>query len=613
MLVIGILVLTSINTMHIGISFLTDRAENAAEEEMFIAQNKVDLARQLEVSGATLESKKNLSMIAFLIGAVPGNIADPENLNVPFLEELENQLIEVDHAETIIDEFRSSSAEDKPLDATEQAYIDNIESKLADYRVAVNEIANEQIPARGDMESGLAGDVMAPLLILNETVDASNAIALVSNYIANFQQDIVLVIPSEIGKLKTEINEAELSDEERENLLTEVDNAQAAYLALVTHDINLGQNVGALSTLINESNTEVRALIEYEFANEEDARSQLNNAADLRIQLQILSALLTIGVGMTVAFFVSRLITNPLTKLIKNAEDIAQGDYSQKLSVNREDEVGRLSTAFNQMTQAIRERNESLEAQAEELKLAKNEAEESNRLKSEFLATMSHEIRTPLNAIEGFSSIMLAGMGVNLEPEAQDMVKRISVNSSRLIDLINDMLDLTRIEAGRVEIRPEPVAVTDMIMRWENEVQQLLGDKPLTYSYEVDPKLPKIIETDWNALHKVVSNLLVNAVKYTESGSIKLGLTRDAQHLLITVQDTGIGISPEAQTYIFDEFRQVDGSFKRKHGGVGLGLAIVQKLVRLMQGTVTVQSKLGEGSVFSVRLPLNLTSTSSKP
>ena len=162
---------------------------------------------------------------------------------------------------------------------------------------------------------------------------------------------------------------------------------------------------------------------------------------------------------------------------------------------------------FNRMVDAIAQRDINLNAQAEELRIAKEGAEEATRLKSEFLATMSHELRTPLNAIEGFSSIMLAGMGVTLEPEVYTMVERISANSRRLVELVNDVLDISRIEAGRVEINYEPIAVTDMLERWENAIKVVAEQKSLDFQIEVSSDLPSILLTDWDAINQYLRQL----------------------------------------------------------------------------------------------------------
>ncbi len=236
---------------------------------------------------------------------------------------------------------------------------------------------------------------------------------------------------------------------------------------------------------------------------------------------------------------------------------------------------------------------------------AREQAEEATRLKSEFLATMSHELRTPLNAIEGFSSIMLSGMGVDLSPRAHDMISRISSNSQRLLVLVNDILDLSRIEAGRVEITPSRVAPTDLAKQWERDVSVLAKSKNLLFRVDVDPALPPIIEQDRYALTKIVTNLLSNAFKFTNEGRVTLALRRQGDQLQIIVSDTGIGIPPHAQDYIFDKFRQVDGTTTRQYGGSGLGLSLVQRLTQLLDGSITLESEMGLGSIFTVTVPLN--------
>lgn len=250
--------------------------------------------------------------------------------------------------------------------------------------------------------------------------------------------------------------------------------------------------------------------------------------------------------------------------------------------------------------------NRELEQARDEAIKAKAIAEEHSRLKSEFLSTMSHELRTPLNAIEGFTSIMLSGMGVELSPKAEDMVQRVSANSKRLLDLINDFLDLSRIESGRLELIREPISPKELAGKWQNEVSVLAEEKDLDFVVTVDPELPETIIEDDDALSKITINLLSNAFKFTHDGQVTLNMERDHDKWRIIVSDTGIGVPAHAREYIFDEFRQVDGSSKRLYGGTGLGLSLVQKLARVMGGNVVLKSELGAGSTFTVTLPLEL-------
>lgn len=315
-------------------------------------------------------------------------------------------------------------------------------------------------------------------------------------------------------------------------------------------------------------------------------------------------------------------ITRPFVRLTKQIERIAKGEYSERVPVKSTDEIGRLGASFNQMTDAVQAReaelkalNQTLEKRVEERTrelreardvavAAQRLAQENSRLKSEFLATMSHELRTPLNAIEGFSSIMLGGMGVQLSPVATDMMKRISANSKRLLHLINDFLDLSRIEAGRLDLVKEPIELRRLVRRWQDSVSILAEEKKLAFTVDIADDVPQTFVSDEDALTKIVTNLLSNAFKFTQKGSVSLTVRADGGRLTFAVRDTGIGIPVHARDYIFEEFRQVDGSSKREFGGTGLGLALVSKLSRLLDGSVSLDSEVGVGSTFTVEFPL---------
>lgn len=231
-------------------------------------------------------------------------------------------------------------------------------------------------------------------------------------------------------------------------------------------------------------------------------------------------------------------------------------------------------------------------------------AKETMRLKSEFMSTMSHELRTPLNAIAGFCGIMLEGMGGEIDDEARHMVTRIGSNSDRLLTLINQVLDIAKMEADRLDLVSVPIIPSDLAANWKTQVSVLAEKKGLKFDIEVDPALPSPLLGDPERLTQIALNLLSNAIKFTETGGVKLIMRREAKAWIIEVRDTGVGIPPHAINYIFDEFRQVDGSSTRSYGGSGLGLAIVRKLCLLMDGSVRATSELGKGSVFTVTLPL---------
>jgi PAS domain S-box-containing protein len=249
----------------------------------------------------------------------------------------------------------------------------------------------------------------------------------------------------------------------------------------------------------------------------------------------------------------------------------------------------------------------------EDLKTAREQADELTRLKSQFLATMSHELRTPLNAIIGFSELMLAGMVGDLSDSHYKYQERILSNSKNLLSLINDILDISKIEAGRMELQSQPFELKEWLHNLVEQNAVLAQEKGIAFSYDIDPLLPDVLIGDAARLRQILVNLLANAVKFTPEGSVKLKLCKhDKDHWSMIVSDTGIGIPPHKQETIFHEFQQVDNSSTREYGGTGLGLAIVRKIVLMMGGIVRVNSNLGEGSVFTVILPMQASLKESK-
>ncbi len=230
-------------------------------------------------------------------------------------------------------------------------------------------------------------------------------------------------------------------------------------------------------------------------------------------------------------------------------------------------------------------------------------AREANRLKDQFLAVMSHELRTPLNAIIGFLGVMKM-MG-KLDTQATHMADRARANAERLLALINDILDISKIESGQYELIPSSIDLRKTVERWQSQMEILAKQKGVEFTVKIDNQLPDMIYVDEDALTKVTTNLLANAFKFTEKGSVTLDLKRHGSSAwTISVTDTGIGIPENARALVFESFRQVDGSIRRAYGGTGLGLSIVQRLCTVMKGSVQLQSTVGEGSTFIVQLPL---------
>jgi CheY-like chemotaxis protein/signal transduction histidine kinase len=259
--------------------------------------------------------------------------------------------------------------------------------------------------------------------------------------------------------------------------------------------------------------------------------------------------------------------------------------------------------------ETIRQQNEDLDRLAKELGRAKRleedrarEIEASARLKSEFLANFSHEIRTPLNGILGYCDLLAREEGSRLTPHGRRDLNVIKTNAKTLLALINDILDLSKIESGNVDVVIEEVDVVDLLGECSATVREYLKGKSVELVTQVAPDA-NVVFTDGLKLRQVILNLLSNAAKFTETGEIVVTVGREGDAAVITIEDTGTGMPSDQLPFIFEKFRQVDSSTTRKVGGTGLGLAIVRELTRVLGGTVEVWSELGRGSRFSLHFP----------
>jgi signal transduction histidine kinase len=301
--------------------------------------------------------------------------------------------------------------------------------------------------------------------------------------------------------------------------------------------------------------------------------------------------------ALTIGSYFLRGFVRAIARLTASAEVIARGDLSQPVAVDeRHLEIATLATTFERMRTEIRRSQAVLTR-----RLA--EREDLIRLKEEFLANVSHELRTPLNVIFGYTDILLER---ETDAERCDALHRIRAQSEQLLHLLGDLMTLSGLNAGRIALEPSPVAVDDLLGRLRPLMDQLAHGRPITPVCECDGAVPALY-TDRLRLEQVLTNLVTNAFKFTDEGSIVLRVRHaaDEQRVVFEVVDSGIGIPAHELPYIFDEFRQVDGSMSRRHGGVGLGLALVRRLVELLGGTVTVRSRPGAGSTFIVSLPVD--------
>jgi signal transduction histidine kinase/CheY-like chemotaxis protein len=257
---------------------------------------------------------------------------------------------------------------------------------------------------------------------------------------------------------------------------------------------------------------------------------------------------------------------------------------------------------FEQVRQYAEELEVKVELRTHQLQELNRQLEAASRHKSEFLASMSHELRTPLNAIIGFSRLVMRRSRDVLPARQYENLEKILVSAEHLLALINDILDLSKIEAGRVEVHPRAFDVEPLVDLCLRTVEPLVKSEQVRLVKAVDADLPRL-HTDEDKLKQILINLVSNAIKFTDAGTITVAVARRGHDVALTVADPGIGIPADKLDLIFEEFRQVDSTNTRKHGGTGLGLAISRRFARLLGGDLTVASTPGVGSVFTLRLP----------
>jgi signal transduction histidine kinase/HAMP domain-containing protein len=274
--------------------------------------------------------------------------------------------------------------------------------------------------------------------------------------------------------------------------------------------------------------------------------------------------------------------------------------YRREIQPFTESQIALLKTFADQAVIAIE--NVRL---FKELEDKNQQLETANRHKSQFLANVSHELRTPLNSIIGFTRLVLRKIEGQIEKLQKENLHKVLVSAEHLLKLINGLLDLAKIEAGRMEVYAETFKIDDVVRVATATVEPMLRNGNVRLVTEMSPGLPAI-KTDRDKLKQVILNLLSNSAKFTEAGEIKVAAWSDNGSLKLAISDTGIGMNKDALNFIFEEFRQVDMSTTRKYGGTGLGLAIVKRLIDLLGGEIGVESEVGKGSKFTITLPLEL-------
>ncbi len=351
-----------------------------------------------------------------------------------------------------------------------------------------------------------------------------------------------------------------------------------------------------------------------------DRTSRIAEGQLLRNRIYIIAAWLAAGLGAVLVFYLilTKLILSPVRRLRETTEKVQTGDLTIRSKIKTGDEFEQLAEAFNTMLDQVEQSqvqltsmNENLDLKVSELSEANIGLFESNRLKSEFLASMSHELRTPLNSIIGFAEVLddLAKADEKAEPKRLRYIQNILTSGRSLLEMINELLEMAKIEAGRMEVSIEPTSISDLIEGLQAIMRPQAETKHIELVSQVGRNLP-MIETDPGKLQQILFNFISNAIKFTPAeGTVTTTadrLTRQDKSpgVRLGVSDTGPGIPYDQQDTIFEKFRQLDAGHTRRHKGPGLGLAICRELAELLGATVSLVSEPGRGATFFVDVPL---------
>lgn len=367
--------------------------------------------------------------------------------------------------------------------------------------------------------------------------------------------------------------------------------------------------------------------------NEIDISHNINTIKQNSLKVGLLTSLLITLLSIPFILYLSKKLSTPINNIANMVYELSAGNFEKRIDFSSHNEVGILASSFNAMAEKLqstytelKERIADLNSQKEEIELKnikleqvievnktilnqleeKNkQLEQANRLKAEFLANMTHEFRTPMNSIIGYTEMILDGNDGEINEEQKKDLVIILKSAEKLLGIINDILDLSKLEAGKMNYSIKKFNIIEEILGLIENIKGMSQTKGIDLIFEYQEGLPDIY-SDPNKINHIVSNLLSNAVKFTDSGSIKVLVSlENEKNINITVSDTGIGIPEDELSSIFDEFRQLDGSSTRKYEGTGLGLTIAKGLVEGLGGTIEVTSQVGVGSTFVIKIPIS--------
>jgi signal transduction histidine kinase len=349
----------------------------------------------------------------------------------------------------------------------------------------------------------------------------------------------------------------------------------------------------------------VTRVVQTEEAGMDGLRQRVSAANHQALLLMGGFAAASIFLALLLGFVISWSFILPVREAEGFLGRIAKGDFSATIAVPNRDEFGALAGRMNQMSRELHQLYEDQRRAAQQLRTLNVELERASKAKSDFLASMSHELRTPMNAILGFTEMILDDVYGDVPPQIREPVADIHTCGNQLLRLINDVLDLSKIEAGRMDLALGEYSVEDVVNTVKSSLRSLAAEKGLDLVTTVQPDTPLSLG-DAKRITQCLMNLAGNALKFTREGRVEIRVELEGEALLFGVSDTGIGIPPHQLEHIFEEFRQVDATITQEFGGTGLGLSITKRFVELHGGRIWVESEVGKGSTFFFSIPVRV-------
>ncbi|HEV8725525.1 MAG TPA: ATP-binding protein [Candidatus Binatia bacterium] len=349
----------------------------------------------------------------------------------------------------------------------------------------------------------------------------------------------------------------------------------------------------------------VNQLVQREREKMDRLRASVAAANKNTLVLMASSAAVLILLALLLGFVTSWSFILPVQEAHGFLGQVAKGNFAATINVPNRDEFGALADRMNQMSQELQRLYDSQHRNSQELQRLNDQLQQASKAKSNFLANMSHELRTPMNAILGFVEMALDEIYGEVPPHLKEPLTDIQTNGKHLLRLINDVLDLSKIEAGRMELVLAEYSVQDVVETVRSSLQSLALEKGLEFVAAAEDDIP-LAFGDGRRIAQCLTNLVGNAVKFSKRGRVAVWVEQQGDNLVYRVSDTGIGIPKEELENIFAEFQQVDTAITREYSGTGLGLNITKKFVEMHGGRIWVESELGQGSTFFFSIPLRM-------